>query len=290
MKKIMILLVMLIPALTFAQKKYENSFLTMNIPDGWMVQNMDVSAAAGMEMLLFMNEGDNIYNIGMVIGQKMVQDPKYVLQNQMEIKSNMLFQNATFDEIRPSSFMGRKAVTADFSTTFLGTYFKGATYCFNKDDCTIVIIGCYKVGVKSNLPQIWKSIQWKKVNRTASYKTLREEVQDYCVAMNELLSKNTLSATGEEQVISFELEEGQDCLIYTYKLLTLDKNDYTEEQINLMRNFVREAVIPEVKKMGGQTELIKRCMQNDYIFKYVYLDKNDEFFYSVKITPDDYNE
>ena len=153
-----------------------------------------------------------------------------------------------------------------------------------------MIIGCYKVGVKSNLPQIWKSIQWKKVNRTASYKTLREEVQDYCVAMNELLSKNTLSATGEEQVISFELEEGQDCLIYTYKLLTLDKNDYTEEQINLMRNFVREAVIPEVKKMGGQTELIKRCMQNDYIFKYVYLDKNDEFFYSVKITPDDYNE
>ena len=56
MKKIMILLVMLIPALTFAQKKYENSFLTMNIPDGWIVQNMDVSAAAGMEMLLFMNE------------------------------------------------------------------------------------------------------------------------------------------------------------------------------------------------------------------------------------------
>ena len=35
-------------------------------------------------------------------------------------------------------------------------------------------------------------------------------------------------------------------------------------------------------------EIAAREMKEGYIFKYTYIDKNDEFLFSVKLTPDDY--
>ena len=270
-----------------AQNVYENSYLSMKIPAGWEIQNMDVPGA-NMELLHFHNSGNNVYNMGMVIGIEQMQDPTYILQTQMDLRNNMIFKNAKFGSIHKSSFMGKPAQSVDFDTKINNVSFRGAAYAFNEGECSIISIGCYKVGVKSNLPQIWRSIQWKQHDRDIKkYKNLREEVQAYADAITKMLQKTPVISDGA-QFISFTLEEGEDCLVYTYRLIDFSKSQFTDEQITYMQETVRADLIPTLKKLASQTELIKRCMDEEYVFKYIYQDKDGEFLYSVKVTPDDY--
>ena len=69
-------------------------------------------------------------------------------------------------------------MSVDFSNTIDGIHYNGAAYAFNENECTLLVIGCYKVGNKSNLPQIWRSITWKKHQRSASnYESLLQSDQ-----------------------------------------------------------------------------------------------------------------
>lgn len=269
-------------------QRYENSYLTMNIPDGWKVENIENSGVQ-VEVLVFMNDDVDIYNLGMVIGMEQYIEPQYALQNQISIKSNLIFEKAEFEEIIPSVFMGRKAYMANFSTTLYGKKFKGAAYAFNINKCTILAIGCYEVGAKSRLPQIWKSINWKNYVPVKNYTTLREEIQVYTQSMNELLRKAPVRTDGEE-FVSIELEEDYDCLVYTYRLTEVSKSDFTDEQIATMHDMVRLLLISRLKQEASQLDLMRRCMADNYVFKYVFMDKNMNFMYSVKVVPDDYND
>lgn len=58
-KTIFCLLICFISNMANAQK-YENSYLTINIPEGWDVENMDVPGV-GMEAVIFTNNGIDIY-------------------------------------------------------------------------------------------------------------------------------------------------------------------------------------------------------------------------------------
>lgn len=270
-----------------AQKKYENSYLSMSIPHGWEVQNMDVPGA-NMELLYFYNSGATVYNMGIVIGVEQLQEPDYMLQTQMELRANLIFKNATFGEIHKSSFMGKPAQSVDFSTTIDNAKFKGAAYAFNEGECSILSIGCYKVGTKSNLPQIWRSIQWKQHKRDANkYRTLREEIQAFADAVTDMWKQTPIISNGE-QAISLALEDGEDCLVYTYRLIDFSKAQFTDEQLTYMQENIRTNIIPILKTQASQAELIKRCMDEEYVFKYIYQDKDGEFLCSVKVTPDDY--
>ena len=270
-----------------AQQVYENSYLSMNIPNGWEVQNVDV-AGANMEMLYFYNSGDDIYNLGMVIGIEQLQDPNYVLQTQMDLKSNLMFENATFGSIHKSSFMGKPAQSVDFETIIDNVSFKGAAYAFNEGGCSIISIGCYKVGVNSNLPQIWRSIRWKQYKKDVDkYKNLREEIQAFADAVTKLWQQTPLINNGE-QAVSIALEEGSDCIVYTYRLVDFSKSQFTDEQLTSIQEECRTNMIPILKTLASQTELIKKCMDEEYIFKYTYQDKNGEFLFSIKLIPDDY--
>lgn len=270
-----------------AQKKYENSYLIMNIPKGWEAEKMDVSGA-NMELLYFCNSGDYLYNLGMVIGVEQMIEPISILQTQMDLKNNLIFKNAKFGAIHKSSFMGKAAQSVDFDTMIDNEKFKGAAYAFNEGDCSIVSIGCYKVGVKSNLPQIWRSIKWKYHKKDGNkYKNLREEVEAFSSGLNKLWKQSPIVNNGE-QAISLDLEEGEDCLVYTYRLVEYSKTQFTEEQLAYIQETVRKNLIPLLKTMAAQTNLIKRCMDEEYVFKYIYQDKEGNFFFYVKITPDDY--
>ena len=271
----------------YAQKKYENSYLSMNIPVGWEVQNMDVPGA-NMELLYFYNSGASIYNLGMVIGMEQMQDPIYVLQTQMDLRANLIFKDAKFGSIHKASFMGKIAQSVDFETEIDNVNFKGASYAFNEGDCSILCIGCYKVGVKSNLPQIWRSVQWKQHRRDRSkYKNLREEIQAFADAVTKMWKQTPIISKGE-QAISLALEEGEDCLVYTYRLVDFSKSQFTDEQLAYMENNVRTNIVSIVKAQASQTELLKRCMDEEYVFKFIYQDKEGEFLCSVKVIPDDY--
>lgn len=270
-----------------AQKKYENSYLSMNIPTGWEVQNMDVPGA-NMELLYFYNSGASVYNMGMVIGIEQMQDPAYILKTQMELRANIIFKEATFGSIHKSTFMGKPCQSVDFDTQIDNAKFKGAAYAFNEGECSIISIGCYKVGVKSNLPQIWRSIQWKQHKRNPNkYKNLREEIQAFADALTKMWQQNPVISNGE-QAVSLALEDGEDCLVYTYRLTEYAKSQFNEAQLSYMQENIRTNIIPILKSQASQAELIRRCMDEEYVFKYIYQDKDGEFLCSVKITPDDY--
>lgn len=287
MKRSILIFLSFVTVFCHAQKKYENSYLSMNIPNGWEVQNMDVPGA-NMELLYFYNSGATVYNMGMVIGVEQLQKPDYILQTQMELRANLIFKNATFGEIHKSSFMGKPAQSVDFSTTIDNVKFKGAAYAFNEGECSILSIGCYKVGTKSNLPQIWRSIQWKQHKRDANkYKNLREEIQAFADAITNMWKQTPIISKGE-QAISLTLEDGEDCLVYTYRLVDFSKSQFTDEQLTYMQENIRTNIIPILKAQASQAELIKRCMNEEYVFKYIYQDKDGEFLCSVKVTPDDY--
>ena len=66
-------------------QKYENSYLTMNIPKGWKVENIENSGVQA-EVLLFLNDDVDLYNMGMIIGSEQYMEPQYALQNQISIK------------------------------------------------------------------------------------------------------------------------------------------------------------------------------------------------------------
>ncbi len=288
MKKLLFIILALYSVLANSQKKFENNYLTMNIPNGWEVQN-NVVEGANMEILSFNNSGNVMYNVGIVIGIEQEQDPSYILQNQMKLRSNIFFKDAEFGTIHTSVFMGKPACSVDFKTVLDGKNFKGAAYAFNEGGCSILALGCYKVGVKSNLPQIWRSIHWKEYQKVQRYSSLREEIKAYCESINKLWKANPISIDGEE-VLSMSIEEGEDCLVYKRRLKDFSKDQIPAEKVNDVEKEIRGKMIIELKSEAQQTELLRRCMKEKYVFKYIYLDKNNDFFCSIKVTPDDYSE
>ena len=84
------------------------------------------------------------------------------------------------------------------------------------------------------------------------------------------------------------LEDDEDCVVYTYRLIDYTKSQFTAEQLSFMQDNIRTNMLPILKQQATQTELIKKCMDNNYAFKYIYQDKNGDYMCSVKLTPEDY--
>lgn len=62
MKKYLILLLMgILPYLSLAQNKVENSYLSVTVPPGWHVQKQDMPGTK-MELLNFFNDGPILCN------------------------------------------------------------------------------------------------------------------------------------------------------------------------------------------------------------------------------------
>lgn len=287
MKKLLTLLFAVTLFLTAnAQKTVENSYLSINVPSGWECKNYDTSIP-GMEMLMFYNSGGIVYNMGMVLGFEMQQDPAFVLQSRMEQKNNLIFRNAKFGSIHEASFMGKSTQSVDFDTTIDGARYKGAAYAFNEGDCSILCIGCYKVGAKSGLPQIWRSVRWKQ-KTVKKYNSLREEIQTYTEGLNKMLQDSPRKISDGEQFVSLALEKGEDCIVYTYRLVDFSRSQFDDEQIAYMRQMVHDNMIPELKKQASQTDFLRKCTDANYVFKYVFEDKDGNLLYTIRITPDEY--
>lgn len=287
MRKLVFFLISFLPILLWSQSRIENSYAILNVPSGWEVQNMPMSGI-NMEMIYFYNSGDVVYNIGMIIGIEGEQDSSYMLQNQITLKeSNMLFANATFGEIHPTTFMGRTCSSFDFSTSFQGETFAGAAYAFTDNGCSLLVVGAYKKGCTSKLPQIWRSIQWKKHERK-QYGSMREQLEDFCRGYNRLMESNPQIANGA-RIMSVHLDEnGNDCITYNYRLVNNKKADYSEEYLNQWAVETKKIIVSMFTNGQGLSELDKLCMQESYTFRFVYRDMNDELLYIVNVYPEDY--
>lgn len=287
MKKVLISLCLLLSAISIMaqsnSKKIENGYLSMNVPEGWEVDTPEIPGM-GIEMLVFVNSG-TLHNMGMVIGIEQRVDPKAALEAQMESKSNVLFANASFGDIYPTTFMGKKAEAVDFSTDFMNTHLKGAAYAFKSGECSVIAIGCYKPGVKSSLPQVWRSIQWKE-HKKKTYASLKEELSTYITTFNRQLKKSPVGFQ-DGQLTGMACDTEKKCIIYSLRLQALSRFDYTEEQINQMKNNMQAMGVSIVKQAVASSDLLQRCAKDNYSFRYDMYDKGDNFMYCVLVTADE---
>ena len=290
MKKTLLLWLFALPLLLWGQQVVENSYLKMKVPDGWQVENRELPDLK-IELLSFSIEGAGIFNMGMVIGQEQMQDPTYMLQQQIELKANnALFQYATFGDIVPSTFMGKPASMVNFTTTVAGVPANGAAYAFNEGGCSLLAVGVYKVGTVSRLPQIWRSITWKRHKRTEThYASMREEVEAYCEGLNRMLAAHPQVVEGV-QFMSINCG-GQDevRLEYHYQVLGMNRDDLTEEQIRKFREQMKPLLIANLRQDSQGVELVRRCMDASYTFVFVYDDKNGKPVATVSLYPEDYS-
>lgn len=268
-----------------AQEVFENSYLTMRVPKGWNIQNMEVGNGL-MEMVWFAKEGIVVNNIGVLVGTAQEIEPDMMIAT-FRLMDNPLFTGADFGETSNSNFMGYPAKMMNYANTINGVYYKGALYVFKKDNCTLCAIGAYREGFPSDLPQIWRSIQWKKYKRSQKYSSLAEEVRANVDAMNATLSLAEQTMLGVS-VVAYEFTENPYCYGCLLRMNEIDMDDLSTEELDVFRTGIREA-LPTVLETAAQgSELMRRCMDAGYNFKYVYFDKNNKELLNVTLTPDDY--
>lgn len=274
----------------YARAQYfENNYLSINIPEGWEIDRRNI-AAIDAEIVVFLNTGEEIYNIGMVMGMDRYMDAKSVINNnQFSNIMTSMFQDVKVYESRASKFMGRSAFTKDFEAKLDGVQFKGAFYTFDQGNSSIFIIGAYKVGKKSDLPIIWRSVTWKEHDSSVrKFSSMREELESLVELMNNSLRQNPQITNGEK-FESIYLEEGIDCVVFRYKLLEIENSSLADANMEAAAETIRNNMINGIHEMAKTIPLFKRLMDAQYILKFEYVDKNGEPLCTIKIVPDDYN-
>lgn len=265
----------------------ENNYLSINIPEGWEINKQNM-AAIDAEIVVFVNTGEEIYNLGMVMGMDRYMDAKLAIDHaQFSDIMTSMFQDVKIHESRASKFMGHSAYTKDFDAKLDGAPFKGALYTFDRGNSSIIVIGAYKVGKKSDLPTIWRSITWKEHDSSAR-KFSREELEPLVEIMNNSLQQNPQVKDGEK-LESLRLEENTDCVVFKYKLLTIVKSNLANADMETVAETIKTNMISQIHEEAKTVPFFKCLMDAQYILKFEYFDKNGEPLCTIKIVPDDYN-
>lgn len=268
-----------------AQEVFENSYLTMRVPKGWNIQNMELGNGM-MEMVSFAKEGITVNNFGVLVGTAQEIEPNMMIAT-FRLMDNPIFTGADFGETCNSNFMGYPAKMMNYANTINGVYYKGALYVFKKDNCTLCAIGAYREGFPSDLPQIWRSIQWKKYKRTQKYSSLAEEVRAFVDAMNASLTLGEQTMLGVS-VVAYEFTENPYCYGCHLRINEVDMDDLSTAELEACRTMLRGALPGAIEVAAQTSDLVRRCIDAGYNFKYVYFDKNNKELLNVTLTPDEY--
>lgn len=268
---------------------FENNYLSINIPEGWEINKQNM-AAIDAEIVVFVNTGEEIYNLGMVMGMDRYMDAKSAIDHaQFSDIMTSIFQDVKIHESKASKFMGHSAYTKDFEAKLKGNPFKGALYTFDLGNSSIIVIGAYKVGKKSDLPAIWRSITWKEHDSSArKFSSIREELESLVEIMNKSLQQHPQITDGE-QLESLRLEENSDCVVFKYKLVAIEKSSLANADMGTVTETIKANMITRIHEVAKTVTLFKRLMDAQYILKFEYFDKNAEPLCTIKIVPDDYN-
>ena len=283
MKKILAITLTLLACMTVsAQKTVENSYLSINVPQGWEVHKEDISGV-DCEGVVFNNTGTHIYNIGVVYGFDYKVDPVFLIKNQLENSGNIFLIGATVGEIHPATFMGKDVYAADFQNKVKGNMYKGAIYAFNEGDATIMCFGAYTPGRKSRLPEIWKSIKWKnRVAKKSKFKNLEEETANYTKSLDSLLKKKPYITDGE-QFLGISFVEENRCVVYENKVLDFDGNSIPEENKPAFIASAKEKLVQVQKETVKNSSLFAKWVNAGYKFRYLYYDMNGKLLFDITI-------
>ena len=271
-------------AFLFAQKVVENNFLSVKIPSNWVGGNLNM-ADTSMEVMYMQDAESKCYNIACVVGMKMKLNPTVMLNQIIKDRNINILKEANFKLFRSTIFMSKKAITSDFESKLDGEIWRGAIYAFNEGDAsTITVVAGYKVGVKSKLPEIWRSITWKSFEMSEAEK-MEANINIYNAGL-----KGGKKIAENIELVSVQKAKKFNILEFTYKLTNIDKDKFNLALFQKNIENGKSAFVSDLFEQAKTQDVIKYCMQNNYRFHYIYTDKNSDILYILEIEPEDYNK
>ena len=269
-----------------AQQKKETKYYSITIPSSWTYIPMDMPGMM-MESLGFSNA--NSSNLGMLLVTEVDLDPDNMIESQLAVKTNPLFQNVErLGGIHTTQFLGKRARACNFKSNFMGQQYKGTIYCFKEGGCTVCAIGTYTNASTSKLPSIWKTLKWKPIKKKEDPRSLEEQVMDFARNYTQQLQNMGGLSMNGATMYEMNFDKSRKCLIYVIGVDALSIEMLDESTIDLLSSEYKKMGPTLVKTMGQESPFIQRCIDAGFNFEFKILDKNKKQICKVFLTPKDY--
>ena len=269
-----------------AQQKKETKYYSISIPSSWTYIPMDMPGMM-MESLGFSNA--NSSNLGMLLVTEVDLDPDNMIESQLAVKTNPLFQNVErLGSIHTTQFLGKRARACNFKSNFMGQQYKGTIYCFKEGGCTVCVIGTYTNANTSKLPSIWKTLKWKPIKKKEDPRSLEEQVMDFTRNYTQQLQKMGGLSMNGTTMYEVNFDRSRKCLIYVIGVDAVSIDMLDESTLDLLYSEYKKMGPTLVKSMGQESPFIQRCIDAGYNFEFNILDKNKKQICKVFLTPKDY--
>lgn len=269
-----------------AQQKKETKYYSISIPSSWTYIPMDMPGMM-MESLGFSNA--NSSNLGMLLVTEVDLDPDNMIESQLAVKTNPLFQNVErLGSIHTTQFLGKRARACNFKSNFMGQQYKGTIYCFKEGGCTVCAIGTYTNASTSKLPSIWKTLKWKPIKKKEDPRSLEEQVMDFARNYTQQLQNMGGLSMNGATMYEMNFDKSRKCLIYVIGVDALSIEMLDESTIDLLYSEYKKIGPSLVKTMGQESPFIQRCIDAGYNFEFKILDKDKKQLCKLFLTPKDY--
>ena len=269
-----------------AQQKKETKYYSISIPSDWIYIPMDMPGMM-MESLGFSNA--NSSNLGMLLVTEVDLDPDNMIESQLAVKTNPLFQNVErLGSIHTTQFLGKRARACNFKSNFMGQQYKGTIYCFKEGGCTVCAIGTYTNASTSKLPSIWKTLKWKPIKKKEDPRSLEEQVMDFARNYTQQLQNMGGLSMNGATMYEMNFDKSRKCLIYVIGVDALSIEMLDESTIDLLSSEYKKMGPTLVKTMGQESPFIQRCIDAGFNFEFKILDKDKKQLCLVFLTPNDY--
>lgn len=269
-----------------AQQKKETKYYSISIPSSWTYIPMDMPGMM-MESLGFSNA--NSSNLGMLLVTEVDLDPDNMIESQLAVKTNPLFQNVErLGSIHTTQFLGKRARACNFKSNFMGQQYKGTIYCFKEGGCTVCAIGTYTNASTSKLPSIWKTLKWKPIKKKEDPRSLEEQVMDFARNYTQQLQQTGGLSMNGATMYELNFDRSRKCLTYVIGVDAVSIDMLNEYAMDLLYSEYKKMGPTLVKSMGQESPFIQRCIDAGYNFEFKILDKNKKQICKVFLTPKDY--
>ena len=269
-----------------AQQKKVTKYYSFSIPSSWSYIPMDMPGMM-MESLGFSNA--NSSNLGMLLVTEVDLDPDNMIESQLAVKTNPLFQNVErLGSIHTTQFLGKRARACNFKSNFMGQQYKGTIYCFKEGGCTVCAIGTYTNASTSKLPSIWKTLKWKPIKKKEDPRSLEEQVMDFARNYTQQLQNMGGLSMNGATMYEMNFDKSRKCLIYVIGVDALSIEMLDESTIDLLSSEYKKMGPTLVKTMRQESPFIQRCIDAGFNFEFKILDKNKKQICKVFLTPKDY--
>ncbi len=262
---------------------YDFKHFSLDLPEGeWEVNEENIPGVNGNLVMLGKSENDAATNTVMILSFGQIMDPEYMIRNNASL--GRFFKSEDIEIVNDYTFKGIKAKTVSGKTTQGGAIYFSNCYAFIYDDISYLIIDITENGHQIDYDKaIWSRLKFKDID-----KKLVASVDDEILEIIEGVKPYLKGGQIEEGLLARDVNFDN-----INKVLEYDY-DFTETDIDAddrkdFEDIMREILILELKAMKNNIELVSKCMEVGYSFRYRYF-YQDKVVADILITAKEYNQ